>query len=501
MKKTLLSILFLTISMVSALAAVGDTFSEGGVTYEVTSDDPKTVKVSAFTDEMPAELTIPTAVSGYSVTLIGQGAFYNCTALTSVKIPDSVTKIDWLAFFGCTNLASVEIPGSVTIIFRDSFYNCSALTSIEIPNSVTSIGKHAFYSCTNLKEVTISDGDSPLSFDADVFKDAAVETLYLGRDFSGTPFKGLETLNNLTISNSVTSLPANAFAQCTALSSIEIPASVTSLGFDVFSDCINLYSITCLATVPPTASDETFLGFYKEVCTLTVPNGSVDAYKEAPNWDGFKEYEAILAVGDTFTVDGVTYKVTSDDPKTVMVNGYTDEIAADLTLPEEVNGYAVTAIGDEFRNSVFADCQNLRSIVIPSSVTYIGMGAFRNCTNLTSLTCLATVPPTTKSTTFDGFDKSACTLTVPEGSEAAYKADENWDGFKSDNTTSIESVGADTINLTINGTEVTVTGTDECVRVYDLSGRAILTTSERTFSLPSGVAIIVVAGHTFRLAI
>lgn len=589
MKKTLLSILFLTLATVQALAAVYDTFTVDGITYKVTSEEPKTVQVTGF-DEMAADLILPSEVNGYTVTLIGQGAFHSCTALTSVKIPDSVTKLDWMAFMMCTNLASVEIPGSVTVIFRDAFYGCSSLTSIVIPNSVTTIGQQAFYGCNYLTEVTIADGDSPLSFDVNVFKNAPIETLYLGRDFSGAPFKGQESLKNLTISNSVTALPDNAFEQCESLTSIEIPASVTSLGTYVFSDCIGLTSITCLATTPPAASAPTFNSFNKSECTLNVPTGCASVYKIAPYWDGFKAYkEPALQLGDEFTADGIVYKVTSVDLNTVMVKGFTDEVADDLTLPEEVNGYSITLIdsnafkdcenlhsivipvsvlkigdnvfyncsnltsvqlpqnlksigakafykctllesivlpnsvnriGDsaffkcqiltnvelpsaltEISIGLFANCTGLTSIVIPASVSSIKDNAFINCTSLKSMTCLATVPPTASEQAFDGFDKSACTLTVPEGSESAYKADEKWDGFKFDNTTSIESIGADSINLTVNGTEVTVTGTDECVRVYDLSGRAILTTSERTFSLPSGVAIIVIADHTFRLAI
>ncbi|MDD7701085.1 MAG: leucine-rich repeat domain-containing protein, partial [Eubacteriales bacterium] len=86
-----------------------------------------------------------------SVTSIGAGAFFGCTGLTSITIPDSVTSIgDW-AFYGCTGLTSITIPDSVTSIGDLAFYGCTGLTSITIPDSVTSIGKSAFYKCTSLK--------------------------------------------------------------------------------------------------------------------------------------------------------------------------------------------------------------------------------------------------------------------------------------------------------------------------------------------------------------
>ena len=140
-----------------------------------------------------------------SVTSIGNHAFWSCSSLTSITIPEGVANIGMSAFYDCSSLTSIKIPGSVTSIDYRAFCNCSSLTSIKISDSVTSIGDKAFYNCSSLTTIVIPD--------------------------------------------SVTSIGDEAFWGCKSLTSITIPDSVTSIGEDAFADCLLLTSINFQGTM------------------------------------------------------------------------------------------------------------------------------------------------------------------------------------------------------------------------------------------------------------
>ena len=185
---------YLDVYTVSVHYGEKDPYSKG---LRYSSNHDGTCAVSGIGSCKDKDVVIPpVSPEGESVTSIGESAFYECSSLTSIMIPDSVTSIGDDAFYKCSGLTGIVIPDSVTSIGDDAFYKCSGLTSIVIPNNMINVGNYVFAYCTSLKWIVIP--------------------------------------------NSVTSIGEAAFYECTSLTSILIPDSMKLIGDNAFYDCSNL---------------------------------------------------------------------------------------------------------------------------------------------------------------------------------------------------------------------------------------------------------------------
>ena len=228
-----------------------------------------------------------------NLTSIGNYAFYNCYSLTTITLPDSLTSIGSYAFYSCHSLTAITIPDNVTQIKNYTFYCCYGLTTITLPDNLTSIASYAFSDCYGLTAITIPDN---------------VKTI------ASNTFRNCHRLTSLILSNSLTSIGESAFywdynvleiklpekltdigryalQAMSGLTSLVIPSKVTHIGSMAINLCWGLGRLRFEPTTPP-KMDYKLSGLSTD-CIISVPVGSLSAYKSAANYPSSSTYTYI----------------------------------------------------------------------------------------------------------------------------------------------------------------------------------------------------------------
>ena len=454
-------------------------------------------------------------------TLICGAAFFNCSALTSITIPNSVTSIGNSAFFYCSALTSITIPNNVTYIgsyafhdtpwlnnqpngcvyinnllytykgempenthidvkegttqiCSDAFANCTSLSSITIPNSVTSIGNSAFFYCSSLTSITIPNSVTFISNGA---------------------FYDCSSLTSITIPNNVTSIGEVAFFNCSALTSITIPNSVTSIGNSAFSFCSSLTSIT----IPNSVTE---IGYYTfEYCTsLTSITSPAIIFNEDT---GSSKLQEIHVIAGKLNESGFNFINQSKKTlHTIDLAGATNTTINDLAFYDyyKLENLTLPTNVETIGYKSFADCVKLKSISFPASLKSIDDLAFANCTNIDTIQVDAIIPPTITATSFDKVSRDI-EFIVPASSRNAYAEHEYWKEFIQEVPVNIENnIFENTEIFTQNGT-LHIEGIESDYQIYNTSGQLIYSGNAATLTLSRGIYLVTIEGKTKKIVL
>lgn len=168
---------------------------------------------------------------------IGAYSFANCVNLVDVGINNNIEKIGESAFFNCSLIESLQLPESVNIIEKNAFKNCESLTYIKTPATMESIGVGAFTYCKALKQIYIPSGITKIE------------------DYC---FTNCKHLNDVQLSDTINAIGEFSFSGCDSLDYIYLSSNVTDISDYAFKDMISLRPESILIITPTGSEGEAY---------------------------------------------------------------------------------------------------------------------------------------------------------------------------------------------------------------------------------------------------
>ena len=262
-------------------------------------------------DDYKGDIVIPEKVQNGKVDVVGVAnyAFYPSPELTSVVLPNSILFIGTGAFQECVSLETVDFGAGLKSIGEEAFSNCRSLKSVTIPDNVETILQDGFGFCDNLEEVNLGTGLKVLG------------------EFA---FEGCDKLKAITIPDKMETIERYCVRDCSALEKVVLGNSLKTIEHGAFEGCPNIAEVTSKNPVPPAIEmidSRPFDSVVYEEAVLRVPIGSVDAYREAPEWEKFVNIEETELGG----VEGV-----ASDAVSVTAKGGSIEITGADNAPVEI---------------------------------------------------------------------------------------------------------------------------------------------------------------------
>ena len=321
---------------------------------------------------------------GNSVQKIGNSAFSSCTKLVEVSFPhyiiiDEITNnVDknYSVFSGCTSLESVTFADGISAIAQEFFYNCSSLKSITGLKSVESIRNQAFYGCKSLESVTF--GRSLKSIGSNIFYGCtSLKSINVSNNSRFSSVDGVLFYDKDTSRIRLIAYPAGKEGE-----SYTIPDNVTTIGDNAFATSTNLVEVIIPDSV-------TTIGQYAfDDCTalksVKIPKYVINI--EYGAFDGCAALKTVEFPDYVGSINKAIFKNCTSLESVTLPEGvgtigdeffYNCKSLKSVTIPDDI-----TSIGQK----AFYACESLEQITIPDSVKTIGEGAFCDCTALTSVT-------------------------------------------------------------------------------------------------------------------
>lgn len=366
------------------------------------------------------------------LTSIGSHAFENCSKLTTFEFNDFLKVLNDGTFYGCVGFTSITLPNSLTTIGENVFSGCNAITTVTVkaitpPTMASSAFSNTTYTNATLivpnsaqSDYQSATGWSQFTHKQSMTHDFSIDGIYYTLTGNGTVgVSGVvddtyitvpETVTWSNTAYTVTSIGDNACCGLIELQEITLPNTITSIGYAAFEGCnistINLAeglihigayafagcrfeevtlpstlttlgayafynqtrpitSITSYTLLPPVTGENAFGGNTPSNATVTVTPYSLTAYQKDENWKGFTNWEIL---NYDICYDGIYYLVEEENTSDV-------ELFLCVTSKDKnYNSYSGTITIPHYIESIYGR---------EGFVVNIGVGAFKNCTNLT----------------------------------------------------------------------------------------------------------------------
>ena len=303
------------------------------------------------------DLVIPDSIAGVPVTKIEENAFcwktkgytkkkndrdvYYRRQLQSVVIPETVKEIGRNAFRECGSLEKVVIKGSVEEIKEYTFLRCNNLKSVTLPESLQKIGDSAFSGCESIEEIRIPRGVSVIGSGA---------------------FSGCEKLKDVEMPAGLERIEDSTFSNCKELSTITFPNSLNTIGEDTFSGCCNLGRV-----IFPTNLKNIGKHAFARCKNLITENLAVEEIGEG----AFSGCSSMQDENGFYISNGILFNYYGREHKLIIPNGVIKIASFALSGNEELHEVIIADTCEEIHEGVFWGCNNLNSVYIPGSVSYI----------------------------------------------------------------------------------------------------------------------------------